>query len=153
MKNFQEKYMILLISFVFLNLNSENDVKTQPVESSLKLIRSISAEELKDKMNNDKTLKVINLLSPKYYNDCHIKDSINIPADAIVDATKDWKKDTEMVVYCAVDVCDLSKNTYRKLESVGFNNLYDYSGGMKEWYCRGYPCVGPAKEYYLHEDK
>jgi hypothetical protein len=34
---------------------------------------------------------------------------------------------------------------------MGFTNVIDYEGGIKEWYQLGYDTHGPASASYLHE--
>ncbi len=86
----------------------------------------------------------------KPYADCHIKGSINVPYDNLVEYTKDLPKDTEIVVYCASYVCPMSRRAYTLLKDQGFTNIRAYEGGAAEWHKLGYPTEGPAKMIYLH---
>jgi len=96
-------------------------------------------------------LRVINVLSPETYEDCHITGSINVPLDTIVEYAKDLPKDAELVVYCASYTCPMSKRAWRLLKDQGFTNVRAYEGGAAEWYSLGYPTTGQAQLKYLKE--
>jgi len=98
-----------------------------------------------------KNLRVINVLSPDVYEDCHIKGSINVPYDSLADYAKDVPKDTELVVYCASYRCPMSKRAWHLLKDQGFTNIKAYEGGAAEWYSLGHPTEGPAEKSYLKE--
>ena len=93
--------------------------------------------------------QLINVLMPTTYNDCHIKDSINVPLDKLADYVRELPKDSELIVYCASYICPVSKRAWRLLTELGFTNVYAYEGGMAEWYQKGYPTGGPCNEDYL----
>lgn len=95
-------------------------------------------------------LLVVNVLDHQFYEDCHITGSINVPFQEIEAFAKDIPKSTILVVYCARYECHASEQAYRDLKRFGFTNVYEYSGGMAEWYQKGYPTTGPATEKYLH---
>lgn len=94
-------------------------------------------------------MKVINVLSPYYYQDCHIKDSINIPLESLAEAGKTLDKNEEIILYCAHYQCPASKKAWHILNELGFTNIKAYEGGIVEWYQRGYPIDGEANEPYL----
>lgn len=98
-----------------------------------------------------KRLKVINALSPDYYNDAHIKNSRNVPLAELKAFAEHTPKDTYIVVYCAHKNCDVSARAWHILHELGFDNLFAYEGGMREWYEAGYPTEGPCMLPYLHE--
>lgn len=97
-----------------------------------------------------KRLKVLNVLDPEFYNDAHIKNSLNVPLAELKSFAEQTPKDTMIVVYCAHSNCDLSARAWHVLHELGFDNLFAYEGGMREWYESGYPTEGPCNESYLH---
>ena len=111
---------------------------------------TISAEELKEAMAADPDLCVINVLPPSIHNDCHITGSMNVPLKEIVDAMGSWNRDKEIIVYCALYECDAGEKAYILLTCMGFTNVTDYNGGIKEWYQLDYPTQGPATYSFLH---
>ncbi len=115
-------------------------------------IPEVTAEQLHATMQANKDLVVINVLSEKWYHDCHIEGSINVPLDKLIYQMQDWDRDTDIVVYCALDACDAGEKAYVLLRCMGFEHVVDYHGGIKEWFGLGYPTVGPCVSEYLHDD-
>jgi rhodanese-related sulfurtransferase len=93
---------------------------------------------------------IINVLSPEYFSDCRIKDSINIEAHLITDFVEDWDRTRFIVVYGASDDLTLSRLAYQKLIDMGFVHISILSDGMNGWLSNGYPCDGACKMDYLH---
>lgn len=110
----------------------------------------ITADELKHALTPESDVLVVNVLTQNYHDDCHIKGSINAPLPELVDQAKSWDKSQKIIVYCALDACDAGEKGCILLHCMGFKNLADYRGGIKEWFQLGYPTVGPAESDYLH---
>lgn len=111
---------------------------------------TIHAEMLKEKMKEDQNLCVINVLPASLHEDCHITGSINVPLKELVETMASWDRDKEIIVYCALYECDAGEKAYILLSCMGFTNVTDYAGGIKEWYQLGYPTQGPASYSFLH---
>lgn len=96
-------------------------------------MKSITKEELKDKLEND-SVKLIEVLEEEEFNNSHIAGAINIPLKRIgTEAKQKFNEEDEIVVYCSDYNCSASPTAAKKLESLGFNNVYDYEGGKKDW--------------------
>lgn len=80
------------------------------------------------------TVKV-NVLSEGMHNKDHIPGSINIPVDDIEELAPKVlpDKSQHIVVYCANADCSASPKAAQKLESMGYENVYDFEGGLEEW--------------------
>jgi len=115
-------------------------------------MNTISCQEVQKRIQESSSLVVINVLPQEYYRDCHIPGSINIPYDQIENATQDWDKNVEIVVYCAHEECDASEQAYRTLEKLGFANVREYPGGMRDWKQAGLPVEGPCEKEYLQSN-
>ncbi len=104
-------------------------------------IKTINAEELKKKIENNPELIIINILSRADYDyeDCHIKNSINISFEILEEKVKSWQKNKEIVVYCSDYDCNLSENIFEFLAKKGFKNVWGYDEGMSEWHKKCYP--------------
>lgn len=113
-------------------------------------ISHISAQDLKTALSAPQKLLVVNVLPQKYYDDCHIKGSINAPLPELVEHAQRWDRNQKIVIYCALDECDAGEKGCILLSQMGFADVHDYKGGIKEWYQLGYPSVGPALSEYLH---
>lgn len=93
---------------------------------------------------------VVNVLDKEFFEDCHIKGSINVPLALIEDYFKDFEKEeTEIVLYCSNYLCTSSEYAYKQLRSMGFKKIFVYEGGTAEWYQEGRPYGGKAKKSYL----
>jgi rhodanese-related sulfurtransferase len=94
---------------------------------------------------------LVNVLEKKFYDDCHIKGSINLEFDKVLDfARNNWDKEkTEVVVYCSNYQCTASGSVAKDLVAEGFKKVYAYEGGTAEWYQKGYPTEGPCIQRYV----
>ncbi len=100
-----------------------------------------------EQANNN--LVVVNVLDQDFYNDCHIKGSVNVTLDAVEQFATTLDRNAEIVVYCSNYQCATSEYVAKKLKSLGYNRVYVYEGGVAEWYQKGLPVVGPSKATYL----
>jgi len=110
---------------------------------------AITAEALKEKINKQPDLLLINVLSKDYFDDCHIKGSINIPFDVFEKRISELDKNRDIVVYCSNYMCSASAAAYKILKKNGFEKVKAFEGGMKEWYDKGYPSQGACALTYL----
>lgn len=95
-------------------------------------------------------LIVINVLDKDWYDDCHIKGSINVPFSELDEFVK--KLDTEkaeIVLYCSNYFCTSSMYACNHLKEMGFKHVWAYEGGTAEWYQLGLPVTGPSQRAYL----
>lgn len=119
--------------------------------SQLKEPNTISADQLKNKIDTIADLIIINVLSEETYIDCHITGSINIPYDRLIETVSSWEKDKDIVVYCAQNSCSKSHQAYELLIDMGFIHVYEYQGGIKEWLHKNFDTTGICTMRYLHE--
>ncbi|MBM18336.1 MAG: sulfurtransferase [Epsilonproteobacteria bacterium] len=112
--------------------------------------KTVSHKELHKMLDQNHEVTVINVLDEKYYQDCHITGSINIPFDTLIHKISSWDKDTKIILYCAKLSCPKSKQAYELLSELGFSNILEYPGGIKEWLEHGLPTTGACILDYLH---
>lgn len=62
---------------------------------------------------------------------CHISGSLHIPMNLIPLRNNELPDDVPIVVYCHHGI--RSMNVARYLEHLGFDNLYNLSGGIDAW--------------------
>lgn len=96
-------------------------------------------------------LFLVNVLDPQYYEDCHIRGSINVPLDDLEKWAKNVDKFSHIVVYCASYVCPMSLTAYMRLHDMGFKHIWVYEGGTNEWYHMNLPVEGPCRQPYLRD--
>jgi rhodanese-related sulfurtransferase len=101
-------------------------------------MQPISRENL-EKMNEQKKddFVLINVLPREAFREAHIRTSIKIPHeddDFVAEVEKvAGGKDRKIVVYCAHEDCDASPKAAKKLDAAGFEQVYDYEGGTRDW--------------------
>jgi rhodanese-related sulfurtransferase len=105
-------------------------------------MRKITADELKNKLDQDEDLVLINVLTEDAFEAEHIPGSHNVPyirLDLVRKVeTLAGRKDREIVVYCSNKQCQASPQAGRKLEESGFTKVSHLEGGMEEWKRAGY---------------
>lgn len=98
-------------------------------------------------------LHVINVLDEDTYNDCHIKGSINIPFDEfdedLDDVLERLDKHDHYVLYCTNYSCTSSMYIAKLLKDHGYDHVWEYGGGMADWYQQSLPVQGPCTQEYL----
>lgn len=119
--------------------------------SNFSQTNTITSQELKNKLDNNPDMILINVLNQEIYVDCHITGSINIPLIQLLETVASWDKDKEIIVYCAENSCDASDQAYQLLSEMGFTHIFKYQGGIKEWFKKGYDCTGTCTMKYLHK--
>lgn len=118
-------------------------------ERILKFLFGNSEAKPEKKPASEKKPIVINVLAPEFYNDCHIKGSINVPFNQLEHYAKSLEKNQEIIAYCANYQCPASKQATKLLGQMGFDYVYAYEGGICEWFQRKLPTEGPCSMDYL----
>ncbi len=108
-------------------------------------ILSIDAYKLKELMDNNPDLLVINVLSEMEHQHCHIKGSINIPVESMLEKMASLDKDKEIVVYGAMPYCQQCQTASLLLYDLGFAHLYLYTGGIQDWIEKKFETAGACK--------
>jgi rhodanese-related sulfurtransferase len=107
------------------------------------MYKTIDRETLKKKLDADEDFYLIEVLAEKEFNRLHIAGAEHIQFGQIGGvARKRFKPNDEIVVYCGDLECSASPTAARKLDSLGFTNVYDYEGGKADWQEAGYPMEG-----------
>jgi len=103
------------------------------------MVETITAEELKKKLEENNDFTLINVLTQESYQKEHMPGSITIPYQEIVKNSDELDKYDEIIVYCSDIFCDASPTTAKKLEKLGFKKIKDFEGDMEEWKEKDYP--------------
>lgn len=109
-------------------------------------VRTISREELKGKLDRGEGVVVVETLGPAYYEDAHLPGAINIPHTEVDDLAPSLLPDkaAQVVVYCSNKACQNSPQAARRLEALGYEDVYDYEEGKQDWIEAGLPTEGGA---------
>lgn len=107
------------------------------------MVKMITREELMRMVSSGKKFKLVDVLDAGHYEQEHIKDAISLPLNEIgKKAGKILKKNETVVVYCASFDCQASTKAAEKLLSLGYKNVLDYKGGLKDYQEAGLPLEG-----------
>ena len=105
-------------------------------------MKTLTKEKLKQMIDDHEDFVLINVLAEEYFDQEHIPGSVNIPVkqEDFVDKVKARlpDKSKKVVVYCASFECQASTAAAKKLADDGYQDVYDYEGGIKEWKEAGY---------------
>ena len=98
------------------------------------MMREITRDELVELMNSDKAFKLVDVLDKEHYEQEHIKGAMSIPLDDVEKKAESLlKKNDLIVVYCGSFQCPASTHAAEKLISLGYKNVFDYEGGLKDY--------------------
>ena len=103
------------------------------------MVKTISREELKRKIDNDEKFVLLDIRSEKAYRKRHIKGAMSLHVRKLWRAEQEFEKDEEIIVYCASFSCMKSLRAAKMLEEMRFKNVTDYEGGLRDWISAGYP--------------
>lgn len=98
------------------------------------MVKTITRDELKEMISSGQKVKIVDVLGKESYAKEHIKGAISLPLGEIEEgAAKMLKKEEAIVVYCASFECPASTKAAEKLLALGYNNVLDYKGGLKDY--------------------
>ena len=105
-------------------------------------MKTLSRDELNEKLGNDFDGVIVEVLEPKYYRKFHLPGAINVPLgedfeERIREAVPDKSK--PVVVYCMDAECQASPKAAQRMEGLGYQQVYDYEAGKMDWKEAGLP--------------
>jgi rhodanese-related sulfurtransferase len=104
------------------------------------VVKEISREELKAKMDRGDDFVLVEALSLRHYESSHLPGAINLPYEFVDEAEEVLlDKRTEIVVYCMNERCEASREEARELQEMGYRNVLHYAGGKEGWIKAGLP--------------
>jgi rhodanese-related sulfurtransferase len=98
-------------------------------------VKTISTEKLQQRLEQDNSLQLWNVLTDGYFTGEMIPGSHRVPLDTIgreVSGEKSLKGE-EIIVYCGGPKCPQSLQAAQKLMDLGYTNVKAYEGGLEEW--------------------
>lgn len=111
------------------------------------MVKQITRGELMEKVSSGRKFKLVDVLDREHFAKEHIKGAISMPVSEIEKkAAKLLKKDETIVVYCASFTCEASTFAAEKLISMGYKDVLDYKGGLKDYKEAGLPLEGSLHE-------
>lgn len=108
-------------------------------------MKTISAQELKKKMDNNVPMIVAYLLDTAEYGKCHIKNSVSAPIGLLPERAQEWDKKQLIVIYSDGPMAEhINQKGHAVLSEMGFNNILIYDKNLTEWLQLEYPVEGKA---------
>jgi len=97
----------------------------------MNIIKEIDALELKNKLDNDINLTIIDIRESSELAICKIKGTIHIPMMNIPNKIDDFNKNEELIIQCRSGV--RSARVCEFLTQAGFTNVKNLKGGILDW--------------------
>lgn len=102
-------------------------------------IKFISMQHLKRILEGSEPFKLLDVRGREDYAKEHIKGSVSVPLDDLERAKQLFKLSDNIITYCDSYVCSASSSAAKMLSRMGFSNVRDYKGGLREWKMNGLP--------------
>lgn len=105
------------------------------------MTKTITREKIKEKLDTEEPMTIIEALPQKYFDAEHLPGALNIPHDEIQVLAPDILPDKNafMVVYCASTDCRNSKIATDTLQKMGYTNAFEYVEGKQHWLEANFP--------------
>ena len=110
------------------------------------MAKEITREELRAKLDRGEDVVLVEALPAKYYEDAHLPGAINVPHKEVDELAPTMlaDKSAQIVVYCSNRACQNSPQAARRLDELGYENVYDYEEGKQDWIEAGLPTQSGA---------
>lgn len=96
-----------------------------------------------------KKIRLIDVLSREHFEQEHIRGAVSLPLNEIEKKAHHALNNNDInITYCAGLDCTASTEAAEKMEKMGFNNVYDYKGGLQDYRNADLPLGGS-----LHTDE
>ena len=103
------------------------------------LLPQISVEQVKEALDSEKNIKILDVRTPNEYKDGHIKVCILLPFDEMKDKVAQIFPDKEQKIYIYCRSGARSARATREMKKLGYTNVYNMQGGIMAWQNKGYP--------------
>lgn len=94
------------------------------------------------RMMDENSAVIVEVLGPDQYTKFHLPTAINVPLSESFDAQIEAvlpDKHQPVIVYCMDEQCTASPKAADRLESLGYDRVYDYAAGKVDWKEAGLP--------------
>lgn len=105
--------------------------------------KQITREQLVQMFLSGKKFKLVDVLDKEHYDAEHILGAISIPLIELRDSAPSLLQKSEtIIVYCASFSCMASTKAVKILESLGYQDVSDYKGGLQDYKEANLPLAG-----------
>ncbi len=113
-----------------LDKAADQPVHIMNIDDLVKLTKSNTSYVLVDARKRDQ------------YDKEHLPGAVSIPLSTTDSYASKLNKDQLIVIYCEDYKSPVSTDSAKEFMKLGFTNIWDYKGGIKEWKDKGYPVYG-----------
>jgi rhodanese-related sulfurtransferase len=136
------QYKLLKVYDLFYNINIlillNIFLIVVPMQSDQ--VKSISKEHLKRIIDSGERFVLLDVRSKEDFDKEHIAGAKSLPLDEVnAKAQQTLKPSDQIIVYCDSYICSASTSAYKLLMRMGFGNVRDFKGGIREWKLAGLP--------------
>ncbi len=105
------------------------------------MISKINKEEILGLMDKSQPMVLVEALPIKYFNEAHLPGAVQIDYTEVTEKAPSLltNKNKKIVVYCASSDCENSTKAATTLDKLGYENVFIYKEGKKEWIDSGLP--------------
>lgn len=129
--------------FLWPKDQATNEAGNQTTASSTSKynIPTITAKELKDKLDNQEKFILLDVRKPVEYAEGHVNGAANVALADLESNKKYFPTDIDIVTMCDGSDCQRSQAASEQLTDWGFKRVKNFKGGTKEWKEEAYPVV------------
>lgn len=140
MKKRRLRHYFVVILLLFLAACNVEDYHYTTTDNDFNITAS-EAKELIEQHKDDLDFMIIDVRSEGEYEDGHIPGAINLlyTNSNFTDTMQQYGKDTTYLFYCLSG--GRSMSAIEKLIPLGFEKMYNVSGGIIEWKNEGYEVI------------
>lgn len=125
-----------------IDSNSKNNFLPEKQNQISSRVPIISTAELKDKIDNNENIYLLDVQSEESYLEKHLPGSFNIPYDQLETRKKELPNNKEIIVICTNDsTCQTSTKAAELLQNSGYSNIKDFKEGVLSWEEQNLPII------------
>ena len=104
------------------------------------MIGSISRQQLVALLEAGEPIVLVEALGSAFFADAHLPRAINLPPALVEELVESAvpDRDARIIVYCSRS-CEMSLDTARRLQALGYTRVEHYAGGKEDWVEAGLP--------------
>jgi len=113
------------------------------------MVIPITRDEVKARIDAGDVV-VLEALPTLYYEDAHLPGALNLPHDEVDSLATELVPDkaANIIVYCSNGPCPNSGIASRRLDQLGYLNVFEYELGKEDWVKAGFPVEkGPQQDF------
>ena len=131
--------VILVASLNVVSCQSPGGGKPEGINERKPIKLTLTPDEFEKKLSSKQGVQLIDVRTPQEYAGGHLRNAlnINIRSDDFDDGLNKLDKTKPIMVYCLSG--GRSSLAAKKMQEMGFNEVYDLDGGIMKWRNAGKP--------------